>query len=225
MGSVVTSNEEIKESIPCPARVNMSIPSPALKEVLTVAQNPLAVEDLLSFERDGFIVQRGLFAGREVESEIRPVITAALEARINEMWQHSTRVMLGDENTFDDFGESMYENVEGFMDALEDVELPFLQAFNCWRHFPVVEQICRTPRLAATAAQLLGVERVRLYQDSMFLKRPGDGPTRWHSDLHMAPFDTSRILLACFSPSSYDLISPSFSSCPINVRVVAYFLM
>lgn len=33
--------------------------------------------------------------------------------------------------------------------------------------------------------------RVRLYQDSTFLKRSGDGPTLWHSDLNMAPFHTN----------------------------------
>jgi ectoine hydroxylase-related dioxygenase (phytanoyl-CoA dioxygenase family) len=28
----------------------------------------------------------------------------------------------------------------------------------------------------------------------MFLKRVGDGSTRWHSDLHMAPFDTNSMV-------------------------------
>ena len=28
----------------------------------------------------------------------------------------------------------------------------------------------------------------------MFLKRVGDGATRWHSDLHMAPFDTNHMV-------------------------------
>ena len=110
----------------------------------------------------------------------------ALELRVQEMWLHSTRVMLGEEAAFDDFGEAVTEDVGDWMEGLEDVELPFLQAFNCWRHFPEhFERLARCPRLAATAAQLLGVDRVRLYQDSLFLKRPGDGSTRWHSDLHM----------------------------------------
>lgn len=46
-------------------------------------------------------------------------------------------------------------------------------------------------RFGHVAAQLLGVPRVRLYQDSIFTKRSGDGPTLWHSDLNMAPFDTN----------------------------------
>lgn len=40
------------------------------------------------------------------------------------------------------------------------------------------------------------VSRVRLYQDSTFYKRPGDGPTRWHSDLNMAPLDCNDFVTA-----------------------------
>ena len=37
---------------------------------------------------------------------------------------------------------------------------------------------------------------MRLYQDSTFCKRPGDGPTRWHSDLNMAPLDCNDFVTA-----------------------------
>ena len=40
---------------------------------------------------------------------------------------------------------------------------------------------------------------MRLYQDSLFLKRPGDGPTHWHSDLTMAPLDTNAFV-TCWLP-------------------------
>jgi hypothetical protein len=45
-----------------------------------------------------------------------------------------------------------------------DVELPFLQVFNTWQHDAAVAAIAKSPRLAATAAKLLNVPRVRLYQ-------------------------------------------------------------
>ena len=35
--------------------------------------------------------------------------------------------------------------------------------------------------MAAVAAQLLGVPRVRLYQSCVFIKEPGMGDTNWHS--------------------------------------------
>lgn len=48
--------------------------------------------------------------------------------------------------------------------------------------------------LAQTAAVLLDCDSIRLYQDSLFWKRPGDGPTPWHTDGRMAPFDTSLLV-------------------------------
>ncbi len=56
--------------------------------------------------------------------------------------------------------------------------------------------LVRDPRLAATAAALLGAPRLRLYQDCAFVKRPGFGATNWHSDLRMAPLDTNAFVTA-----------------------------
>jgi hypothetical protein len=70
--------------------------------------------------------------------------------------------------------------------------LPFLQYFNTWRDIPAVEALCHT--LGKSAALLLDVPSVRLYQDALFTKRSKDGPTPWHTDARMAPFDTSNML-------------------------------
>ena len=73
---------------------------------------------------------------------------------------------------------------------------PFLQTFNMWRD-PRNKELLPlffSKGLGKIAADLLGVNAVRLYQDSMFVKRPGDGPTLWHSDLHMTPFDTNNFI-------------------------------
>ena len=69
--------------------------------------------------------------------------------------------------------------------------LPFLQYFNVWQEDEVVRGLSTSPELAELAGSLMGVKRVRLYQDSLFLKRVGDGCTNYHSDLRMAPFDTN----------------------------------
>ena len=70
--------------------------------------------------------------------------------------------------------------------------LPFLQFFNAWRDVQSIRELCFA--LGETAATLLDVPSVRLYQDSLFLKRSGDGPTPWHLDARMAPFDTSHMV-------------------------------
>lgn len=70
-------------------------------------------------------------------------------------------------------------------------EVPFVQYFNLHRRDPGLRAAALSPRLGFWASRLLGVDRVRLYQDALFLKRPGDGPTHWHSDLALTPFDTN----------------------------------
>eukprot|EP00421_Protoceratium_reticulatum_P031827 CAMPEP_0168468382 /NCGR_PEP_ID=MMETSP0228-20121227/57677_1 /TAXON_ID=133427 /ORGANISM="Protoceratium reticulatum, Strain CCCM 535 (=CCMP 1889)" /LENGTH=172 /DNA_ID=CAMNT_0008484137 /DNA_START=18 /DNA_END=533 /DNA_ORIENTATION=+ len=69
-----------------------------------------------------------------------------------------------------------------------------MQYFNLHRESPALHSVALSPRLGFWASQLLGVDRVRLYQDALFVKRPGDGPTRWHSDLGLAPFDTNSLV-------------------------------
>jgi ectoine hydroxylase-related dioxygenase (phytanoyl-CoA dioxygenase family) len=70
--------------------------------------------------------------------------------------------------------------------------LPFLQYFNTWRTVPLVYKLAC--QLAPTAAALMDVSSVRLYQDSLFWKRVQDGPTPWHADARMAPFDTPHMV-------------------------------
>jgi ectoine hydroxylase-related dioxygenase (phytanoyl-CoA dioxygenase family) len=74
----------------------------------------------------------------------------------------------------------------------EHISLPFLQYFNVWRTNPAVYNLAKS--LAHIAATFMDVTSVRLYQDSIFWKRPGDGPTPWHTDARMAPFDTSHMI-------------------------------
>lgn len=70
-------------------------------------------------------------------------------------------------------------------------EVGFLQFFNSHVHSAVVSALVRHPRLAGAAADLLGCNAVRMYQDCIFLKQPGMAETNWHSDLRMAPLDTN----------------------------------
>ena len=73
-------------------------------------------------------------------------------------------------------------------------EVSFLQFFNLHRRSKRLKAIATSKRFSYWACKLLGVERVRLYQDALFWKRPGDGATDWHSDLGLAPFDTNSFL-------------------------------
>lgn len=70
----------------------------------------------------------------------------------------------------------------------------FLQSFNLWRVDPTIAQFVLARRFAQVAAELLGVERVRLYHDQALCKEPGGGRTPWHQDQYYWPLDTDRTI-------------------------------
>lgn len=68
----------------------------------------------------------------------------------------------------------------------------FLQVMNLWRVSPEVAQFTLAKRFAGLAAQLLGVEKVRLYHDQALFKEPGGGHTPWHQDGYFWPLDQAK---------------------------------
>jgi ectoine hydroxylase-related dioxygenase (phytanoyl-CoA dioxygenase family) len=68
----------------------------------------------------------------------------------------------------------------------------FLQIENLWRHSSQVRQFVFAERLARIAAELLGVDGVRLYHDQALYKEAGGGMTPWHADQYYWPLATDR---------------------------------
>jgi ectoine hydroxylase-related dioxygenase (phytanoyl-CoA dioxygenase family) len=68
----------------------------------------------------------------------------------------------------------------------------FLQCVNLWRIDDAVRRFVFAPRFAKAAADLLGVDGVRLYHDQALMKEPGGGHTPWHQDQFYWPFDTEQ---------------------------------
>ena len=68
----------------------------------------------------------------------------------------------------------------------------FLQVTNLWRHDEKVRQFVFEKSFAQIAADLLGVEKVRLYHDQALFKEPLGGPTPWHQDKYYWPLDTDK---------------------------------
>ena len=153
---------------------------------------PLSAEQLLSFERDGHAALRGLLTAAEV-SALAPGLHAALDARRVDAVRTGVRVALGEAALVDDFG-LPFDEADELEDTMNEAgaSVPFLQLFNGWRSgCAAARRLACSPRLVHAAAALLGVapSQVRLYQDALFVKRPGDGHTNWHADLAMAPLD------------------------------------
>lgn len=165
---------------------------------------------LLQYERQGYIADRGLLGASTVKSLARTLDELYTQQQLAAL-QQKVRVLLGDEALAEAEAkagsggggdERVSRRLEKMLDALPEGALPFLQLFNTWRSAPAVLELLRSAALAETAAQLLGAgprDRVRLYQDSLFVKRGGDGATHWHADLAMAPLDTNAFV-TCWLP-------------------------
>ncbi len=125
---------------------------------------PLTTRHVEQYQRDGHILLPGVLSPEEI-SAYRPVIRAAVE-RYNP------------ENR-----------------AIADRDL---QAFLLIVNLRVREEAARrfvlARRFAKIAADLMQVERVRIYLDEAFYKEPGGGKTQWHQDRLYFPLDTDEVV-------------------------------
>ena len=70
----------------------------------------------------------------------------------------------------------------------------FLQVPNLWTKDDAVKGFVFEKRFAQVAADLLGVDKVRLYHDQALFKEPGGGHTPWHQDKYYWPLDTDKMI-------------------------------
>jgi ectoine hydroxylase-related dioxygenase (phytanoyl-CoA dioxygenase family) len=68
----------------------------------------------------------------------------------------------------------------------------FLQIMNLWEVDERVRAFVLARRFAGVAAQLLGVDNVRLYHDQALYKEAGGGLTPWHQDQYYWPLSTTK---------------------------------
>ena len=159
----------------------------------------LSTETQLDYSRNGHAVLRS-FLDRSMLRDMKQALIqhSSDEDRILAAYKQKIEVAMN-ANNIDAEAAVDCRTIAQCKDKLRNMgiptdDLPFLQHFNCWRHIPLVREFCTSSKMSYAAAQLLDVDRVRLYQDSLFHKRRDDGPTPWHSDARMAPFDTSNMI-------------------------------
>ena len=70
----------------------------------------------------------------------------------------------------------------------------FLQIMNLWEADKMVKQFTLAKRFAKIAADLLGVDNVRIYHDQALYKEPGGGFTPWHQDQYYWPLNTNNTI-------------------------------
>eukprot|EP00962_Isochrysis_galbana_P055632 scaffold27403_cov110-Isochrysis_galbana.AAC.5 len=162
----------------------------------------VALDQLLAFERAGYVRTPRLLNRNDVH-DLASSLRGLYHDHEVRAAEQKTRVLCGEEVLAEaqmrggSSPTALLREYRRRLGALPDGSVPFFQLFNLWRESDAVARLVRSPELAGTAAELLGVgsagrpPRLRLYQDSLFVKRPGDGQTNWHSDLAMAPLDTN----------------------------------
>lgn len=123
---------------------------------------PLGAVD--EFRAKGHTVLRGLASADEVEA-FRPTIEATAARMTLETRPIEAR---------DTYGKA------------------FLQTANLWREDALARRFVFGRRFAAAAADLLGVDGVRLYHDQALIKEAGGGPTPWHQDQFYWPLPGDR---------------------------------
>lgn len=70
----------------------------------------------------------------------------------------------------------------------------FLQITNLWRLDERVKHFVLAKRFAQVAAELMGVDLVRIYHDQALFKEPGGGHTPWHQDGHYWPVEHKKTI-------------------------------
>lgn len=127
---------------------------------------PLGAEQIADYRRDGHILLRGVASPAEI-TVFRPVIEEAADR-----YNTETRAM---------------EERDTYAKA-------FLQIMNLWARDEAVKRFTLAQRFGKIAADLMGVDGVRIYHDQALFKEPGGGPTPWHQDQYYWPLDTDNTI-------------------------------
>lgn len=125
----------------------------------------LSQEQIASFQHEGHILLRSVCSPEEITT-YRKVITDAT-------YKYNTESRPMKER--DTYGKA------------------FLQVMNLWLHDEGVKRYTLARRFGKIAADLLGVDAVRLYHDQALYKEEGGGHTPWHQDQYYWPLKTSGI--------------------------------
>lgn len=126
----------------------------------------ISQEQVMSFQKNGHTLVYNVLTTEEV--------TAYRDAINNAAYQYNTEKR--DLQDRDTYGKA------------------FLQVMNLWEVDEQVKQFTLAKRFAKIAADLLGVEHVRLYHDQALYKESGGGFTPWHQDQYYWPLSTTQTI-------------------------------
>ena len=123
---------------------------------------PLTERQIAEYRAHGSVFLPGVCSPAEI-SAFAPVISAA-----SERFNYETRPL----EERDTFGKA------------------FLIIGGIWNRDAAMAKFTLARRFAKIAADLMGVDGIRLYHDVAINKEPGGGPTPWHQDAYYWPMET-----------------------------------
>lgn len=138
------------------------------KSTLPSLEEPytLTPNQIASYQRDGHILLRGVANPEEVAA-YEPILSELVMER-----NHHTKPV----SERDTYGKA------------------FIQVGNLWEYSEKAARFTLAKRFARIAAELMGVEGVRVYHDQALYKEAGGGHTPWHQDQNYWPLDTSNTI-------------------------------
>ncbi|MBI1291769.1 phytanoyl-CoA dioxygenase family protein [bacterium] len=128
---------------------------------------PLAEKQIARYQRDGHIVLREVLPRAEALGWRAPIETAV------ETWRRDRRPLGERETTY---GRA------------------FVQVTNLWKVDEKVRQFALARRFGRIAAELMGVDGVRMYHDQALIKEAGGGHTPWHQDQFYWPIASDKTI-------------------------------
>lgn len=126
----------------------------------------LSPEQISSYQENGHVFLRGVLNGDEI---------AQYELVISDLVQKL----------------NYHEKPVGERDTYGKA---FIQIGNLWAKDEAAARFTLARRFAKIAAELMGVDGVRIYHDQALYKEPGGGHTPWHQDQVYWPLDTSNTI-------------------------------
>jgi ectoine hydroxylase-related dioxygenase (phytanoyl-CoA dioxygenase family) len=127
---------------------------------------PLTEEQIASYRRDGHLLLRGVCSPEEVAA-YREVLTGVVARHTREVRPLEER---------DTYGKAFLQI--GFLSEKDETARRFVLG----------------RRFGRIAAELMGVDGVRLYHDQALYKEAGGGHTPWHQDQYYWPLDTDHTI-------------------------------
>ena len=165
----------------------------------------LGLQQLLDFERKGHIKLQDMLPSPEDADRMHLAVSREYMRRRKEAYVQKVRLFAAEDEDDDLYQQALQckseSEARGLLEAWcneNEVPVPFLQVFNVHRDSTedarTIHAFATSTRMGHTAAALLGVPSVRLYQTSVFMKERGHGETSWHADLATSPFDSNHMI-------------------------------